>query len=226
MMGMNELEAKIKVAGIQIRTAICSRRFYTEYVMLDPPAELTEKAKARFREAQRDKRRAHAEGCVEAEREFVEAELRKLCTVEVRGLAEDAILEPEIKKAADTIGRKWNAKAYSKAQRRIRASLCRFIEAELRKLVKKFVMTEDWLPTPENVNALPEPVRRYVHDVVARCDPAGLVQENAVLKDTVAALTKRVEELEGAQGRVPGAAMGALAGTIEKKEATDGDKGQ
>lgn len=40
-----------------------------------------------------------------------------------------------------------------------------------------------WLPTAENINALPEPLRDYVHQLEARCDPSGTVRENAQLKD-------------------------------------------
>jgi len=41
-----------------------------------------------------------------------------------------------------------------------------------------------WLPTPENINALPEYLRDYIHQLEATCDPAGLVRENMQLKDT------------------------------------------
>lgn len=57
-------------------------------------------------------------------------------------------------------------------------------------------MTDDWTPTPENVNALPGPVRRYVHDLETRCDPSGDVQTIASLREQVAGLTARVRELE------------------------------
>lgn len=40
------------------------------------------------------------------------------------------------------------------------------------------------LPTTEDINALPEPVRRYIAALETMCDPAGLVRENAQLKDT------------------------------------------
>jgi hypothetical protein len=39
---------------------------------------------------------------------------------------------------------------------------------------------EGWLPTAANVNALPEGIRRYVHDLETRCDPAGDVQKMAL----------------------------------------------
>ena len=48
------------------------------------------------------------------------------------------------------------------------------------------LITEDWLPTPESVNALPEPLRKYIHDLEALCDPAGIVAENTFLRDQVA----------------------------------------
>lgn len=32
---------------------------------------------------------------------------------------------------------------------------------------------DDWLPTPANINALPDPIRRYIHHLETRADPAG-----------------------------------------------------
>ncbi len=54
---------------------------------------------------------------------------------------------------------------------------------------------EGWLPTAENVNALPEGIRRYIHDLETRCDPAGDVQKMALQADTICALHAKVEEL-------------------------------
>ncbi len=42
--------------------------------------------------------------------------------------------------------------------------------------------------TVEEINALPEKLRRYVHDIETICDPAGMVQEIAALKDQNAQL--------------------------------------
>ena len=53
-----------------------------------------------------------------------------------------------------------------------------------------------WLPDPEHINALPQPIRSYIHDLVANVDPAGMVAENALLRDTVAALEARLRELD------------------------------
>jgi hypothetical protein len=55
---------------------------------------------------------------------------------------------------------------------------------------------EGWLPTAENVNALPEGVRRYVHDLEQRCDPAHDIQKMAVQAGTICALDAKVRELE------------------------------
>jgi len=55
---------------------------------------------------------------------------------------------------------------------------------------------KNWLPTAENINGLPEPIRKFIHDIETNADPAQTVRENTILKDTVAALAKRVEELE------------------------------
>lgn len=53
-------------------------------------------------------------------------------------------------------------------------------------------MQMNWLPTPENINALPKPVRDYIHALETNCDPAGMVAENTLLKDQLAALTPAI----------------------------------
>ena len=55
---------------------------------------------------------------------------------------------------------------------------------------------EGWLPTAENINALPEGIRRYVHDLETRCDPAHDVQKMALQADTIRGLDAKVRELE------------------------------
>ena len=47
-------------------------------------------------------------------------------------------------------------------------------------LVESLRALEGWLPTPANVNALCEGIRRYIHDLETRCDPAGDVQTMAL----------------------------------------------
>ena len=61
---------------------------------------------------------------------------------------------------------------------------------------------EGWLPTPENVNALPEGIRRYVHDLETRCDPAGDGQKMALQADTIRGLDAKISELEAALASV------------------------
>jgi uncharacterized protein YceH (UPF0502 family) len=43
---------------------------------------------------------------------------------------------------------------------------------------------------------LPERVRRYIHDLVTRCDPAGEVQERWSLREQRDGLVARVRQLE------------------------------
>ena len=52
----------------------------------------------------------------------------------------------------------------------------------------------EWTPTPENINALPAPVRQYIHDLETRCDPAGDVRTIAMLQENVQALIHLLEE--------------------------------
>jgi len=58
----------------------------------------------------------------------------------------------------------------------------------------KYKIHKDWLPTPENINSMPEPVRKYIHDIETNCDPAHLVQENVLLKDTCRGLVLKLEK--------------------------------
>src|SRR5215468_9574576 len=55
---------------------------------------------------------------------------------------------------------------------------------------------EGWLPTAENVNVLPEGIRRYIHDLETRCDPAHDMQKMALQADTIRGLDAKVRELE------------------------------
>ena len=51
-------------------------------------------------------------------------------------------------------------------------------------------------PTADQINALPEKFRRYIHDLETRCDKSGDVQTIALLREDRDALQKRVEELK------------------------------
>jgi hypothetical protein len=51
-------------------------------------------------------------------------------------------------------------------------------------------------PTVDEINALPEKFRQYIHDLETRCDKSGEVQTIALLREDRDALQQRVEELE------------------------------
>jgi hypothetical protein len=51
-------------------------------------------------------------------------------------------------------------------------------------------------PTVDEINALPDKFRQYIHDLETRCDKSGDVQTIAILREDRDALQQRVEELE------------------------------
>jgi hypothetical protein len=53
----------------------------------------------------------------------------------------------------------------------------------------------EWQPTADNTNTLPEPLRRYIHEVVS-CDPGYMVQENIILRQQVDGRTVMVDALK------------------------------
>lgn len=65
------------------------------------------------------------------------------------------------------------------------------LEAELATMKSRF---DDWLPTVDNVNALPESLRRYVHDLETRCDPAGDVASLTIARDQLEQLQARLSQ--------------------------------
>ena len=62
------------------------------------------------------------------------------------------------------------------------AETCYQVHEEIERLIQQKPY-EGWLPTAENINALPGPVRKYIHDLQTNADPAGMVQENIILKN-------------------------------------------
>lgn len=70
---------------------------------------------------------------------------------------------------------------------------CNCAASRREKHIETFYKT--WKPTPENINALPEPVQRYIHDLETICDPAGMIAEIAALKDERDALVIRNAEI-------------------------------
>lgn len=53
----------------------------------------------------------------------------------------------------------------------------------------------DWTPTAENINALPDPLRLYIHELETVCDPAGDVRELYRLKEENKMLRLECERL-------------------------------
>ena len=51
-----------------------------------------------------------------------------------------------------------------------------------------------WLPTAENINALPDPVRDYIAGLETNADPPSMVADNIIMKDTIKTLEKMLEE--------------------------------
>ncbi len=63
----------------------------------------------------------------------------------------------------------------------------------------------------QEINELPVRARQYIHDLETNADPAGTIQENALLKDQtreldakIAGLKARIAELEIASRKVVG----------------------
>ena len=54
-----------------------------------------------------------------------------------------------------------------------------------------------WTPTAENINALPEPIRRYIADLSTNADPAGTVRDLTIACDTIRALEASNRMLRG-----------------------------
>lgn len=53
----------------------------------------------------------------------------------------------------------------------------------------------DWTPTAENIESLPDPLRRYIHDLHTRADPGGLMRENFTLRQENNYLRRECERL-------------------------------
>jgi hypothetical protein len=53
-----------------------------------------------------------------------------------------------------------------------------------------------WTPTAENINTLPNPVKQYIHDLETNADPAGTIQDLALLKDQTKQLDAMIARLK------------------------------
>jgi hypothetical protein len=62
---------------------------------------------------------------------------------------------------------------------------------------------DDWTPTPANINALPKPLRRYIHELETVTDPAGDVRKLFRLKAENKMLRQECERLAKLAGLPP-----------------------
>lgn len=73
-----------------------------------------------------------------------------------------------------------------------------------------------WTPTAENINALPQPVRDYIHALASNCDPAGTVADNTIKADLIRELqasNRRIrDELDTPGNRWPEARFAGYTG--------------
>ena len=51
--------------------------------------------------------------------------------------------------------------------------------------VTTFDIPDDWVPTGDTINALPEPLRRYIMHLETHADPQFTLQENWQLREQV-----------------------------------------
>ena len=61
---------------------------------------------------------------------------------------------------------------------------------------------DDFTPTAACINALPEPLRRYIHDLETNCDPAGEVAAITLIRDQNKQLQARIEAVEAENDRL------------------------
>jgi hypothetical protein len=62
---------------------------------------------------------------------------------------------------------------------------------------KSMFISRTWRPTKRNLNRLPMPLQRLIHNLLTECDPAGTIRENVLLKDENYALRRKIAELKG-----------------------------
>lgn len=55
---------------------------------------------------------------------------------------------------------------------------------------------QDFVPDSAHINALPDPLRRFIHDLETNADPAGTIREAICQRENAMALAIRVNELE------------------------------
>ena len=64
---------------------------------------------------------------------------------------------------------------------------------------------DGWEPTVENINALPDPLRAYVHALETNADPSGMVRDNTILREQLAGLQIMFRKSQDALAATPAA---------------------
>ena len=60
------------------------------------------------------------------------------------------------------------------------------------------MMSEGWKATAEQINALPEDVRQWVHELEARCDPASDLRQRRIAEDRAVGAEATIERYKRA----------------------------
>jgi hypothetical protein len=79
----------------------------------------------------------------------------------------------------------------------IRLLKCGGADSENQKVAgEEIERLRNFTPTSDQINALPDGIRSFIHDLETRCDPAGETQARILAEDAARGLMARVEELE------------------------------
>ena len=70
------------------------------------------------------------------------------------------------------------------------STLAEFVRLQVRREFESFQ------PTSEQINALPERLRKYIHAIETNCDQTGIVREAIIQRENAEALALQVKELQ------------------------------
>ena len=75
-----------------------------------------------------------------------------------------------------------------------------------------------WTPTSKSINSLPEPLRRYIHDLEAVCDPASRGWSRDVSTEIARDLVQRVQRARAEDDELPGPVRQFVDWELEREE--------
>lgn len=92
-----------------------------------------------------------------------------------------------VQDALTTLMATWKKKAINsnRGSSNTYAACAEQLEAALR---REPPAVRTWMPTAENINALPLPLRSYIHQLETEADPAGTIRELVIARDVIQAL--------------------------------------